>query len=373
LPRQKEILFVSHDANRAGAQIFLYNIMDHLQESGFKAILLLVNEWGSYKEEMESKFQTYSMTSPPKSALDRFLKGNSSTIDTIKIRHNIDLIYVNTIASVHLLEELKTTIGAPVISHIHELSYSIAQYSQPNSTEQLFKYSDRVVACSKAVADNLAKYGDAEKIEIIHSFVNNDSILGISRDSNKQEIRERYNLDENFTWVCACGNADWRKAPDIFLQIAANVKNETIRFAWIGIKQDDPLAIQLKYDAERLGLIDKIVWIEPTPDAVSIINTSDYFLLCSREDPFPLVMLEAALCKKPIFTFKNTGGGDEFVEDDAGKRVDYLNVCGMANTIDTISLDSAAALGEVAKKKVLENYSFENSILKIENLIDSYL
>lgn len=373
MPLQKEILFVSHDANRAGAQIFLHNIMEHLQNNGYKVILLLVNEWGSFREEMENKFQTYSMINPPKSALDRFLKATNSTIDTIKTRHNIDLIYVNTIASVHLLGELKTTIGAPVITHIHELSYSIAQYSGPESTEQLFRFSDTVVACSKAVAENLAKHGKPEIIEVIHSFVNNDTILAVSRDSDKAEIRKRFNLNPKYTWVCACGNADWRKAPDIFVQIAANVKNENIRFAWIGIKENDPLAGQLRYDAERFGLSDKIVWIEPTPEAVPLINAMDYFLLCSREDPFPLVMLEAALCKKPIFTFKNTGGGDEFVEEDAGMRVNYLDVKSMAETIDSVLPETALALGKVAQKKVLENYSFENSILKIENLIDRYL
>lgn len=373
MPRQKEILFVSHDANRAGAQIFLYNIMEHLQDNGHKVVLLLVNEWGSFREEMESKFQTYSMVNPPKSALDRFLKANNSTIDTIKTRHNIELIYVNTIASVHLLEELKTTIGAPVITHIHELSYSIAQYSSPDSLKQLFRFSDTVVACSKAVADNLAKNGKPEVIEVIHSFVNNDAILSISKGSDKEEIRKRFNLDSKFTWVCACGNADWRKAPDIFVQIAANVKNENIRFAWIGIKENDPLAFQLRYDAERFDIADKIVWIEPTPEAVALINAMDYFLLCSREDPFPLVMLEAALCKKPVFSFKNTGGGDEFVEDDAGVRVNYLDVKSMAETIDSILPQAAVSFGENAQKKVLENYSFKNSIIKIENLIDSYL
>ncbi len=373
MPKQKEILFVSHDANRAGAQIFLYNIMEHLQSNGYKVVLLLVNEWGSFREEMENKFQTYSLVSPPKSALDRFLKANNSTIDTIKTRHNIDLIYVNTIASVHLLEELKTTIGAPVITHIHELSYSIAQYSGPKSLEQLFRFSDTVVACSKAVADNLSKYGKPEIIEVIHSFVNNEAILAISNDSDKGKIRERFKLDSTFTWVSACGNADWRKAPDVFVQIVANVKSENIRFAWIGIKENDSLTAQLKYDAEKFGITHKIVWIEPTPEAVALINAMDYFLLCSREDPFPLVMLEAALCKKPIFTFKNTGGGDEFVEEDAGMRVNYLDVKSMAEAIDSVLSETALTLGEVAQKKVLENYSFENSILKIENLIDSYL
>lgn len=373
MPRQKEILFVSHDANRAGAQIFLYNVMNFLQDRGYKIVLLLVNDWGTFRNELETKFQTYSLSSPPKSALDRFLKSNNTTIDIIKSRHNIDLIYVNTIASVHLLETLKTTIGAPVITHIHELSYSISQYGVKDSENILFSFSDKIVACSQAVANNLVQYGNAELVEVIHSFVDNSSILKIHNESNIQSIKEEFGLDNEYTWVCACGNADWRKAPDIFVQIAAKTKREDLRFLWIGIKEDDPLLTQLSYDTQKLGLESKIKWIAPTPKAVELINASEYFLLCSREDPFPLVMLEAALCEKPIFTFKNTGGGDEFVEEDAGFRVEYLDVDQMARYLDTVTENQKTTLGKKAQSKVLDNYSLENSMIKIQNLIESFL
>lgn len=373
MPRQKEILFVSHDANRAGAQIFLLNIMKHLHKNGYKIILLLVNDWGSMRDEFEENFVTYSLNHPPKSAIDRFFKSGTSTIEIIKTRHNIDLIYANTIASVNLIEALKTCIGAPVLTHIHELQYSIMQYGVPDAENILFRFSDKVIACSEAVAKNLQKYGSSESIEVIHSFVNNDAVISIYKTSEPKNILNEFGLDSAYTWVCACGNADWRKAPDIFVQIAAKVTSPHIKFAWIGIKQDDILLSQLKYDAERLNIAGKIHWIEPTSKAVALINAMDYFLLCSREDPFPLVMLEAALCQKPVLTFKNTGGGDEFVQEDAGVRVDYLDVNKMAQEIDLMTPEKKLAFGVTGQKKVLDNYSFENSILKIEGLIESFL
>lgn len=370
--RPKEILFISHDANRAGAQIFLYNAMSFLKTRGYKIVLLLVNEWGSFREELETDFVTYSMVAKPKTTLDRFFKSNTTVFEHIKAKHSIDLIYANTIASVHILEELKTTFGAPVITHIHELAYSIQQYGCAKALEHTFKFSDQIIACSNAVAANLSKYGNPNKIEVVHSFVNNDKILRLIENSNKFQILRDFGLEENFTWVCACGNADWRKAPDIFVQIAANTNQSNVKFAWIGIKSDDSLKAQLQYDAEKLGVNHKIAWIEPTPRAVELINAMDFFLLCSREDPFPLVMLEAALCEKPILGFENTGGGDEFIQDDAGVRVSYLNVQEMANAISGLDKAKAAQYGYVAKQKVLDNYSYEKSMLKIENLIENF-
>jgi glycosyltransferase involved in cell wall biosynthesis len=360
------ILFVSHDANRAGAQLFLYNVMLHLQQQGHGVVLLLINEWGSFREEMEAAFPTYRLQASYGGPLFK-----KTVWQEIKAKHAIDFVYVNTIASVHLLPEIKKQWNVPVLTHIHELSYSIAQYGVPGSEELLFSYSDVVVACSEAVAANLRKKHESEKLHVIHSFVQNDEVLKIHAESQKEQVLKEFGLDPKYRWAGACGNADWRKAPDIFLQIASHVADENLRFAWIGIRPDDALMAQLAYDADKLGLSEKIAWIAPTPRAVELINAMDVFVLCSREDPFPLVMLEAALCEKPIFTFKNTGGGDEFVEDDAGVRIDYLHVQAMAAALEDTALLND--MGQKAQAKVLHRYSFSTSMKKVESLIEKYL
>lgn len=362
------ILFVSHDANRAGAQIFLYNVMQHLKKQGHEAVLLLVNEWGSFSEEMVSAFPTYTVQGHYGGPLFK-----KTVWETIKKKHKIDFIYVNTIASVHLLPELKQNWNVPVLAHIHELAYSIQQYGVKEAEDLLFEYADVVVACSEAVAENLRKKHNSPKLTVIHSFVQNDAVLKIHHESIPNSVLAEHGLDPQFRWVGACGNADWRKAPDIFLQIAARVTDQNLRFAWIGIRPEDPLMAQLSYDAEKLGLSEKMAWIAPTPRAVELINAMDVFLLSSREDPFPLVMLEAALCEKPIFTFKNTGGGDEFVEEDAGIRIDYLHVEAMAAALDTTDTALLKEMGRNAQAKVLDRYSFSASMKKVETRIEKYL
>lgn len=363
-------MFVSHDANRAGAQIFLYNIMAYLQDNGYGVVLLLVNDWGTFREEFESRFTTYSLNRPEMSRWRRLLEHPPTVLETIRARHRIGLVYVNTIAGVHLLSDLKATWQVPLITHIHELSYSIRQYGPPDAPALLFRFSDIVVACSDAVAANLRQYEDSDRIRVIHSFVNNEQILKIHGQSQPTEVLKEWGLDSRYMWVGACGNADWRKAPDIFVQIAAQTIDAPVRFAWIGIREDDPMKSQLEYDAAKLGITGKIAWLPPTPKAVELINAMNLFLLCSREDPFPLVMLEAALCRKPILSFKNTGGGDEFIEQDAGWQAGYLDVQEMAALIRSVNASEIAARGEAARQKVLERYSFEHSMRKIKSLVD---
>ena len=61
------------------------------------------------------------------------------------------------------------------------------------------------------------------------------------------------------------------------------------------------------------------------------IATFDIFALLSREDPFPLVVMEAAALQVPTVCFDKAGGSAEFIEHDAGIVVPYLDCRAFAN------------------------------------------
>ncbi len=379
---KKNILFISHDGNRAGAQIFLFNIMRFFKREKYGVVLLILNNWGSLREEFETNFDTFYLDSEkPGSKIKKIkelLGTKKNLLQEIKRKYKIDLIYANTIASVDILEEVKTIFNKPIISHIHELSFSIEQFGSKGCLEKLKSYSTKIIACSEAVKANLViKSIDFElKTIVVHSFVENEKILDIHHKENVMEVKKEFGIEGKHFLIGACGNADWRKAPDVFLSIVKEVvsKTEHVKFIWVGVNKNDILFFQLSYDAKKLNIEKFITWLPATPKAVSILNSLDVFLVCSREDPFPLVMLEAALCEKPIVGFKNTGGAEEFIEEDCGFTSSYLDIKSISQNIITLQKDPILAkrMGKSAQNKVLKNYSFENSIIKIEEIIQSF-
>ena len=379
---KKNILFISHDGNRAGAQIFLFNIMRFFKREKYGVVLLILNNWGSLREEFETNFDTFYLDSEnPGSKIKKIkelLGTKKNLLQEINRKYKIDLIYANTIASVDILEEVKTIFNKPIISHIHELSFSIEQFGSKGCLEKLKSYSTKIIACSESVKANLVlKSIDFElKTIVVHSFVENEKILDIHHKENVMEVKKEFGIEGKHFLIGACGNADWRKAPDVFLSIVKEVvsKTEHVKFIWVGVNKNDILFFQLSYDAKKLGIEKFITWLPATPKAVSILNSLDVFLVCSREDPFPLVMLEAALCEKPIVGFKNTGGAEEFIEEDCGFTSSYLDIKSISQNIITLQKDPILAkrMGKSAQNKVLKNYSFENSIIKIEEIIQSF-
>lgn len=376
----KHFLFISHDANRAGAQLFLLNLMVYLKHQGYELSLLLMGGGSLEKDFADIATVHHYSYEKPARYVKIFGSGQNKNEQLyFELRQsNISLAYVNTIASAGVVEELKSALQIPIISHIHELEFSIQLYSNHKQRERLFKLSDKIIACSNAVGENLIENHSVsfDQLVTVHSFVDNQAINEKLNKLDVASVRTKLGLSVADFVVAGCGNAEWRKGLDIFIQVANAVYQQAvsrdIRFVWIGVKHEGDLYEKTVYDLKKMGLYEAVLLLEPTPQAVEIIGSSDVFLLPSREDPFPLVMLEAALAAKPILGFDKTGGCGEFVEADAGAVIPYLNVSKMADKLTQWQQnpDEVKNLGQIAKQKVLEIYNFDNSVKKIELLLN---
>ncbi len=112
--------------------------------------------------------------------------------------------------------------------------------------------------------------------------------------------------------------------------------------------------------------------MESVQDPSDVYAAMDIFALTSREDPFPLVMLEAANYELPIVCFAQSGGGPEFVADDAGLIAPYLDVDRFADNVLllTENAELRARLGSKGEQRVREHYSIDVQAPKLQNVID---
>ncbi|MGR3809810.1 glycosyltransferase family 4 protein [Jiulongibacter sp. NS-SX5] len=380
---QPNILFISHDANRAGAQLFLLNIMKDFKERGYEMELLCLTKWGPLLPEFEKLCPVNSIPESNQGRMSKIFGSNpddavKSFIRARYLRLGFDFIYANTIASANLAIAAKKALRIPLISHIHELQFSLDMYARPEDKTEFLELSDGVIACSQAVGDNLIEHNavNNSKVKVIHSFVDNDDVLQRVQNSNSADILKEFNIPSNKYLVGACGNAEWRKGLDIFINIAqeASMELNDVHFVWIGTKKEGEYYDQIMYDVRKMGIGDNLTFISPTPKAVEIINSLDTFLVSSREDPFPLVMLEAALCEKPILGFHNSGGCSEFVKDEAGLLANYMHVGGVVKNLKTFIQQPqiAKSKGENGKKQVLDLYNFTQSSEKLRNYLEQF-
>ncbi len=392
----KTILFIGHDAKRAGAQLILLHILQELKARGIATHTLLA-EGGLLEDQYR---QASSLTILPvlpnvifSSKIDKILNalGLLSYFKTrtetrqkdefeaeIKSK-NIGLIFGNTIAIGSAYEALQF-LNMPFVLFVHELSMSVKMYSTPDQIANLLNHTNHLITPSRAVSKYFVQtLGFAAERNSTFKIVNIASMLAGIQKGLQVDVRQKLGLPSDAVLVGSCGNAEWRKGNDVFMAVAQNVvnryPNRPVYFVWVGISNESELYYIQRSDAQKMGLSDRIIHIDPTPDVFQYVSQLDVFGLFSREDPYPLVVLEAALAQKPIVCFENAGGAPEFVETDCGFVVPYLDIAAMADKISYL-IDNPAIkiqLGQAAKQKVLTRHPTAPNIDKALAIINSLI
>jgi len=179
----------------------------------------------------------------------------------------------------------------------------------------------------------------------------------MTQDATK--LREELDIPKDAFVVGGCGTMDWRKGVDLFIQVANRtvryMDNRDIYFCWIGGCLSRRTCIEYHYEVEQLSLRGHLFFLGEVADTAPYMAELDLFLLTSREDPFPLVMLEAARQGVPIVCFEGGGGGTEFVDDMVGAKVPMLDVTEMARVVVDLKKrpQARANLGSAAYERSL--------------------
>ena len=365
----KNILFVSHDANRAGAQILLLRFLKLLKNHPDFKFSILLKEGGIIEKEFEEIATTYywrekfneSHRSFFKKVANKIVKENSYETDLVKRlgQQNFDLIVSNTVTNGDLLEKL-SVLNVPILTYVHELEMGIQQYTSPALFQNTLKLTDSYIACAESVKENLIKNHniDATKIKVLPSLLPDAALSFESSTSNTISLKDKYNIPENAFLVGGMGTVDLRKGVDIFLQVANQLKDiRDIYFLWVGGQNTEIDYKIFQIDKDRLDL-KNVIFQTSINNPLDFMDAFDVFFVSSREDPYPLVVLEAAVLAKPIICFDKAGGAKDFVENDCGFVIDYLEVNKVVEKI--IELRENPTLrkefGDSARKKALERH-----------------
>ena len=369
------MLFISHSAGRTGAPIVLLNALRWLKANSALSFEVLVREDGVLRAEFESIAPTQVLA---KASTDSYIgklaqrlgmqRGptDEDLLDKLTTAYRgkgIDLVYANTITLGRELEAL-SQLHCPVVTHVHELAHWIEKCGQGNLA-RVRKYSHQYVAASRAVASYLVgNLGfSPEDISVVHEFVPVAEIEQRAVDS--QQIRASLRIPNHAFVVAGSGFETWRKGKDLFVELAKEVTRRcpdiACFFLWVGGWESSKTERNINRQIHHCGLSDRVFFVGEVDNPLDYFAASDVFAMVSREDPFPLVCLEAAALGKPVLCFADAGGMPEFVEDDAGYIVKNLDVVEMADRILQLAKDPELNknLGKCAHQKVRARHDVE--------------
>jgi glycosyltransferase involved in cell wall biosynthesis len=359
------LLFVSHSATRNGATILLLHLLRWLRANTNFEIEVLVNGTGELVDEFRAIGKTIVWRNPAffLEALPRQAKSTWKPRVEARCLHwrmtgrKYDLAYFNTSAVAAQVTILAAR-ARTVLWHLHELEYALRLTMGEEQIRTLFPLATRFVVVSESVRDTLVKtFGvRADQMDLINGFVSLPEASAEEMRARRLKLRRELGWGEDAFVVGGCGSMGWRKGTDVFLQIADAMRKRgdtRARFLWVGGGSTDE-TLRFEHDLRSFGLGERCRWVPTTAEVLDYYHAMDVFALTSREDPFPLVMLEAGACGLPTVCFSGSGGGPEYVGGDAGLIAPYLDVAAFAKHLETLRDDSQARarLGAAAAEKV---------------------
>lgn len=344
-----DILFVNHEETLTGAPRIVIEIAKRAAKR-FKVVVASKARGGMHREFVAAFGENLIHPGELIDEADRHILA-ARTIEAVAPR----CVYVNSIVSYEYALESKKR-GIPTIMHVHEIGAAFDRAIERDYHASFKDCADTFIAASEATRDYLVEHmGCApEKVEVVHEFVDGNAVRIAAARRRRVEIERELGISKNDVLVVAIGTFDRRKGADLFAKAAVKAQKDGVqaRFAWIG-RGPHPYEGLIE-TLRECG--DSLIHIPETPDPFPYLARADVFVLSSREDPFPLVVLEAMALGIPVIAFERSGGAREALADGAGELVADFSVSRLLERVEKLSKDVVArkdigARGAEAQKK----------------------
>ena len=365
---KRPILIISHQATLTGAPAVAAELGRYLSEIGIKIVFLVIQE-GSEMSSFTQTAQTYT--------LNMFNNSAETAVQEIGIRHRPFAAVCNTITTTHYAELLKREIK-DIVCHgwIHEMPTVINSFfGGAQTAASAYKHCDVLAFGSEYVRDRFAiEYNLTREELFILPYIRRPSILSdIGKTSPKEQLSlAGKSLSEDEMLLMGCGTAEPRKGLDTFVRVAHAIiqklpqsKKNKVSFEWYGCPSYNENYVDFcKHDAKQLGIEESILFLQVSHAFIERLKSASAFLLTSREDPYPLVILDAMGCGIPFVCFENAGGAADLANLGAGIAIPYGDEYTFAEQVIRLLDDKSMQknMGRVGIERILQVNNWKNVV-----------
>ncbi|NOS86106.1 MAG: glycosyltransferase family 4 protein [Ignavibacteria bacterium] len=323
------ILYISHSPFYNGAEISLLNILKNINRSIFEPFVAFPGSGPLMEEIRKMGIKTFVLKIERwiRFESDRQIKGSviqqrvQNIIEIIE-NNSIDIVHTNTSVIIEgaIAAKLK---NKPHFWHIHEFLPKYTELKTFLPIPVIYKLidylSDIVITVSNYAASQFNESILASKIKIVYNGVE-EIWKNIDKDELKSEVKNK--IHETAFSVLSVGYLTENKGYKEWLETANIVRNTipNIKFNWIGNANKKDLKFFRRII--RLLKLKNIVEYKGFSDDIKFHLTNSDILLCaSRNEAFPMIILEAMSSKLPVIATCCGGTNESVINNETGFMV----------------------------------------------------
>ncbi len=219
-----------------------------------------------------------------------------------------DILHFHTVNPSFLLRSWFTS--AVKVGYVHFLPQTLeGSIRLPKLIQKLlckyvllfYQSMDKLIVVNPSFIPKLVECGiPEEKVTYIPNFVDDEQFHPIGEE-RRQLVRQKYGMEDGrFTVLCA-GQMQKRKGFLDFLETARRCPD--MRFVWAGGFSFGKITDgyeEIRQAVEHLPDNVTLTGIVPREEMNDLYNAADVFFLPSFDELFPMTLLEAMCCHKPI-------------------------------------------------------------------------
>ncbi|WP_143883569.1 glycosyltransferase [Chryseobacterium binzhouense] len=306
------VIFILPDLETGGAERIVTTIANHLSRDFFDPKILLLRKQGGYLDLLKKDVEIID-------------------IKTERIRHSLkpilkeiykrkpDIVF-SGFGEVNAYLSLFIKLF-PNTKFIARETNVVSEHVTRKEIRFFYKFYNnyhQIIAQSDDMMKDLTGNFDVKpsKIVKINNPVDFDFINSKLAISNKPESF-RYNYKN----VVAIGNLSARKGFDNLLKVFSRLKNENILLHILGDGRDKEILHQMK---DFLGL-KHVIFHGRQENPYRFLKFADLFILSSRYEGFPNVLLEAGACGTYALANNCPGGINEIIQNGINGEVSDID------------------------------------------------
>jgi len=305
------IIFILPDLETGGAERIVTTIANHLPREFFEPKIMLLRKEGGYLEIVNDDVEIINLKTP------RIRNSLFPILKEIRKRKP-DIIFsgfgeVNAYLSFFIKLFPKT-------KFIARETNVVSQHVTRKEIKFFYKFYnnyDKIICQSDDMMNDLVENFNIRKHKLvkINNPVDFDFIEEKLKNSSKPE-----SYSEDFKNVVAIGNLSSRKGFDNLLKVFSHLKNEKIMLHILGDGRDKELLHQMKKKMD----LENVIFHGQQKNPYQFLKFADLFILSSRYEGFPNVLLEAGACGIFALTNNCPGGISEIIQPGINGEIDNI-------------------------------------------------
>lgn len=261
----------------------------------------------------------------------------------------------------------------PWIAYTHGATNENAKIRMYNRLERMIlRFPQVAVAVSPPLLASITKLrGPSRRSEMILNAVDPSEL---PRDEDGQSVRHRLNIPDSKTLVGSFGRLSPEKGHDVLISAFSNVVQilPDLRLLIVG---SGPSKSDLVGQAESLGIKDKVLFEPHSENIGNYYDAIDVFVLPSRSEGLPNVVLESMSQGKPVVA-TDVGAIREIIDDNkSGWIVPSDDADAMSDSLVRILADKErmSTIGELSRKSLIPKFCPDVRAMKMMQVYASVL